>query len=137
MVSATRVPNNHTVCLMPMDPTEYLAPRIDRSYHLVSSQLRLGRCRRTHRAADLLIGGRRYARHPRAIVTFARRHQPPGDAGVLVGKCHGREFRRLALEQVKQPARRTPRALRACWITAVAPATSRLRNISSPARVIL
>src|SRR5882762_1792178 len=30
-----------------------------------------------------------------------------------------------------------PRPRRACWITAVAPATSTLRNISSPARVIV
>ena len=43
MVSATRVPIKHTTFLRPMGPTDCLAPRIDRSYHLLLLQLRLNR----------------------------------------------------------------------------------------------
>src|SRR5450756_1860099 len=56
------------------------------------------------RPADLLSGECRW--HPRAVVTLARRHQLPGDAGDLVGERHRREFRRLALHQGDQPGRR-------------------------------
>src|SRR5258706_11796705 len=66
--------------------------------------------RRIRRPADLLSGDSRCARHPRAVVTFARRHQLPGDAGNLVGERHGREFWRLALQHGKQPRRRTATA---------------------------
>src|SRR6202011_2990194 len=62
--------------------------------------------RRTRRPADLLSGECRCARHPHAVVTFARRHQLPGDAGNLVGERHRREFWRLALQQGDQPRRR-------------------------------
>ena len=43
MVSATRVPNTPATSYGPMGPTECLAPWIDRSYHLLLLQLRLGR----------------------------------------------------------------------------------------------
>src|SRR6266403_529634 len=66
--------------------------------------------RRTRRPADLLSGECLCARHPRAIVTFARRHQLPCDAGNLVGERHRREFWRLALQQGEQPGRRTAAA---------------------------
>src|SRR3979490_1865776 len=42
MASATRAPINHTTFLRPMGPTDCLAPWIDRSYHLLLLQLRLG-----------------------------------------------------------------------------------------------
>src|SRR2546429_7378849 len=58
-------------------------------------QLRLSRCGETRRPADLSSGECRCAKHPRAVVTLARRHQLPADAGNLVGECHGREFGRL------------------------------------------
>src|SRR6266700_7641111 len=83
MVSATRAPNNHTTFLWPMGPTDCLAPRIDRSYHLFSSCSSGSAGRRSCRPADLLSGDSQYARHRRAVVTFARRHQLPGDAGNL------------------------------------------------------
>src|ERR1700722_188643 len=105
MASAARVPNTPATLLRPMGPTDCLAPWIDRSYHLLLLQLRLGRVWRTRRPADLLGGERRCTRHPRAIVTFARHHQLPGDAGNLVGECHGRMFRRLTLQQREQPGR--------------------------------
>src|SRR5882757_6261573 len=72
-------------------------------------------------------------------------HQLPGDAGGLVGQRHGGELGRLALQELDQPEpalakaggegfRPLPR--RVCQMTAVAPTTSRLRKVSSPARVI-
>ncbi|OIQ76491.1 hypothetical protein GALL_418280 [mine drainage metagenome] len=98
MVSATRVPNNHATFFRPMGPTDCLAPRIDRSYHLLSSCSSGSAGRRSCQPADLLSGECRCARHPRAVVTFARRHQLPGDAGNLVGERHRRKFWRLALQ---------------------------------------
>src|ERR1700675_4929439 len=41
--SATRVPYSLATFLRPMGPTDFLAPRIDRSYHLSPLQLRLNR----------------------------------------------------------------------------------------------
>src|SRR6202171_2272608 len=106
MVSATRVPNTHTTFVLPMGPTECLAPRIDRSYHLLLLQLRLSRLANSADRLISLRGECRCTKHPRAIVTFARRHQLPGDAGNLVGERHRREFWRLALQQGDQPRRR-------------------------------
>src|SRR6266568_4971646 len=71
MVSATRAPNNHTTFLWPMGPTDCLAPRIDRSYHLFSSCSSGSAGAANRRPADLLSGG---TMHPRAVVTLARRH---------------------------------------------------------------
>lgn len=106
MVSATRAPNNHTACLRPMGPTDCLAPRIDRSYHLFLSCSSGSAGAANRRPADLSSGEGRCARHPRAVVTLTRRHQLPGDAGDLVGERHGRELWRLALQQSEQPGRR-------------------------------
>src|SRR3981189_8028 len=106
MVSATRAPNNLTTFLRPMGPTDCLAPRIDRSYHLSPLAAPAQPVRRTRRPADLLSGECRCARHPRAVVTFARRHQLPGDAGNPVGERHCGEFWRLALQQRDEPWRR-------------------------------
>jgi hypothetical protein len=126
MVSATRVPNNQAAFLRPMGPTECLAPRIDRSYHLISSCSSGSTGWRASRPADLLSGGCGCSKQPRSVVTLTRRQQLPGDAGNLVGERYRRQLRRLAR-----------RPFLACWITAVLPATSTLRSISSPARVIL
>src|SRR6267378_7805313 len=49
-------------------------------------QLRLSRLANFCRPADPLSSGCGCAGHPRAIVTFAGRHQLPGDAGDLVGE---------------------------------------------------
>src|SRR6202158_710900 len=106
MVSATRVPNNLTTFLRPMDSTDCLAPRTDRSYHLSPLAAPARPVRRTRRPADLLSGECRCARHPRARFPPARRHQLPGDAGNLVGERHRHEFWRLALQQGDQPRRR-------------------------------
>src|SRR5580698_1284991 len=120
-----------------MGPTEYLAPWIDRSYHLISSCSSGSADWRLSRPADLLSGDCGCIEHPRTVVTLARRQQLPGDAGNLVGERHRRELRRLARQQRHEPGCRTAAAFFACWMTAVAPATSTLRSISSPARVIL
>jgi|GEM_PF-5671563 len=53
MVSATRVPNNQATFVRPMGPTDFLAPRIDRSYHLLLLQLRLGRVGEPANPSDL------------------------------------------------------------------------------------
>src|SRR5258708_8848750 len=104
MVSATRVPINHTTWLRPMGPTDCLAPWIDR---LPSTPLAAPArpVRRAYRSADLLGGERRCTKHPRGVVILACRHQLPGDTGNLVGKRHGREFWRFALPQRHQPRR--------------------------------
>ena len=68
-------------------------------------------------------------------VSFPRHHHLPGDARGFVGQRYGSQLRRLALEQSTAKVTALP-LRRACWITAVAPATSTLRNASSPARVI-
>ena len=99
MVSATRAPINHATWVRPMGPTGCLAPRIDRSYHL----LPLAAPARRTRSADPLGGSRGCSLHPCTFVTPSRHHQLPGDAGILVGERHGCEFRRLALEQGHQP----------------------------------
>src|SRR5712691_8374035 len=106
MVSATRVPNNLTTFLRPMDSTDCLAPRIDRSYHLLPLAAPAQPVGELCRPADLLSNGCGRAGHPRAIVTFAGRHQLPGDTGDLVGERYCGEFRRLALHQGDQPGRR-------------------------------
>src|SRR5258708_31253748 len=103
MASATRVPNSHTTWVRPMGPTGCLAPRIDRSYHLLLLQLRRDRSDPTCRSADLSGGLRRCSKHPRAVVILPCHHQLPGDAGDLVGERHGRELRRPALAQGHQP----------------------------------
>src|SRR5882757_10304625 len=103
MVSATRVPNNHTTWLRPMGPTDCLAPRIDRSCHLSPLAAPVQPARRTCRPADLLCGER--AKHPRSVVTLAGRHQLPGDASNLVGERHSGKLRRLALQQRHHPRR--------------------------------
>ena len=100
-------------------------------------QLRLGRGRRTRRAADLLSGGRRYARHPRAIVLSPVAISLQAMRAFLLASATAASFGGLRLSRSSSQRDGRPRALRACWTTAVAPATSRLRNISSPARVIL
>jgi uncharacterized caspase-like protein len=64
--------------------------------------------RRTRRPADLLSG--QCARQPRAVVTFARHQQLPGDAGDFVGERHRCELRCFALEQREQPGRCTAAA---------------------------
>src|ERR1035438_4861901 len=103
MVSATRVPNNPTTFVRPMDSTDCLAPRIDRSHHLISSCSSGSADRRTHLPAVLLDGECRCAGHPRAVVTLPCDHQLPGDAGNLVGERHGSELWRLTLQQGDQP----------------------------------
>ena len=120
----------------PMGPTECLAPRIDRSYHLIYSCSSGSAGRRHHQPADLLSDGG-CIKHPPTIVTLARRQQLPGDAGNLVGERDRCKLGRFARQQRHQPGAGWPRPFLACWITAVAPDTSTLRNISSPARVIL
>src|SRR6266849_6390877 len=97
MVSATRAPNNHATFFGQWVPRTVshlgsIDPTICSSLAAPAQPVR-----RTRRPADLLSGDSRCARHPRAVVTFARRHQLPGDAGNLVGERHGREFWRLAL----------------------------------------
>src|SRR4029453_11538540 len=107
MASATRAPNTAAVM-------EYRwAPRtvsglgsIDRTICSVLSKLRPQRvvicrvpliwlCRFVDRGRDDM--GR--------IVVLAADHQPPGDAGHLVGQRHGGELGRLALQQLDQPPR--------------------------------
>src|SRR6202171_4401150 len=67
----------------PMGPTDCLAPRIDRSYHLSPFAAPAQPVGELSRPADLLGGARRCSRHPRAVVTLARRQQLSGDAGSL------------------------------------------------------
>src|ERR1700687_2316009 len=122
----------------PMGPTDCLAPRIDRSYHLSPLAAPARPVRRTCRPADLLSGECRCARHPRAVVTLARRHQLPGDAGNLIGERHRREFWRLALQQGDQPrGRGATAAAHPLGHRGTPPPTSGLRRPSSRARVIL
>src|SRR5450631_2884627 len=141
MVSATRVPNNQATFLRPMDSTEYLAPWIDRSPPSPLLQLRLRSDRRAAKARQpgrsLLRGVRRCHRHALRVIALARYHELPGDAGSFVGERHRREFGDLRDSSARSQGEGRPRPSFACWITAVAPATSTLRNISSPARVIL
>ena len=108
MVSATRVPINHATCVRPMGPTDLLASWIDRSYHLLLLQLRfgrwanppVGRISQLRGGSDLGIAlGIDLGIDPRTVVTLSCRHQLPGDAGGLVGQRHGRQLRRLALDQ--------------------------------------
>src|SRR5580698_937389 len=94
-----------------MGPTEYLAPWIDRSYHLISSCSSGSADWRLSRPADLLSGDCGCIEHPRTVVTLARRQQLPGDAGNLVGERHRRELRRLARQQRHEPGCRTAAAL--------------------------
>jgi len=107
MVSATRAPNTAAVM------EHRWAPRIvsglgsiDRTICSVSSKLRRQRdvisrvpliwlCRFVDRGGDDM--GR--------IEGLAADHQLPGDAGHLVGQCHGSEFGRLALQQLDKPRR--------------------------------
>src|SRR5216684_3215208 len=111
MVSATRVPINHTTCLGPMGPTDFLAPWIDLILPSTPLAAPAQSVRRT-RPTDLLSGGsHRYLGRLRAVVTLACRHQLPGDTGNLVSERHRREFRRLTLEQGEQPGRRTATAV--------------------------
>ena len=125
--------------MAPLDCTDCLPSRIDRSHHLLVllQGPASARCERSpSRPADFVSGSFwRYGHRALGVVGLAARHQLPGDARRLVGERHGGELGRLALQQRDEPGRR-PVPRRTCQMTAVAPTTSRLRKVSSPARVI-
>src|SRR5216110_2979293 len=56
---------------------------------------------------------------------------------ILLASATAASFGGLRFSKASNQADGRPRPFRTCWITAVAPATSRLRKTSSPARVIL
>jgi hypothetical protein len=94
--SAIRVPNTPATFLRPMGPTDFLAPRIDRSYHLSPFAAPAQPVGELNRPVDLLGGECRCHRHPRAVVTLACHQQFPGDASSLVGERHRGELWRFA-----------------------------------------
>src|SRR2546423_203683 len=107
MVSATRAPNMAAVSEYRWAPG--IAPRfgsIDRSICWFSSKLRL---QRNETSCFPLIWLGRLVHPGRddmgAIVALAADHQLPGDAGHLVGQCHGSELGRFALQQPGKPRR--------------------------------
>ena len=85
------------------------------------------------RRDDALLSGCRQGAPDRRL---AADHELPGDARRLVGERDGGELGRLALESSTSQGEWLVRPRLTCWMTEVAPATSTLRSVSSPARVM-
>src|SRR5439155_15967021 len=90
----------------------------------------------------LQIGQRWLALHQLIFRCVIPAERPPltisfqATRAILLANATATSLAGLRLRRSSNQGGEYPRPFSACWITAVAPATSTLRNVSSPARLI-